>query len=208
MSYDKIKGISTNEKNMTISITLASSNLYPTIYEKVILKSDSKDDYKDELINVFTNFATGTFKFNASVANKFSVAYNLAKIFRPELFTYDAYRVDGMLEAGKYTYDIFKKLSNINLSENVRVNIITHLGNKVDIKSIREVDSGLSIKVTLVNVVTLDKAICWYSMILDSTFDKTNPKIIDRDGKEINLIQLISWQVIDCMVYYMYSKET
>ena len=192
MSYDKIKGISTNEKNMTISITLASSNLYPTIYEKVILKSDSKDDYKDELINVFTNFATGTFKFNASVANKFSVAYNLAKIFRPELFTYDAYRVDGMLEAGKYTYDIFKKLSNINLSEKVRVNIITHLGNKVDIKSIREVDSGLSIKVTLVNVVTLDKAICWYSMILDSTFDKTNPKIIDRDSKEINLIQLIS----------------
>ena len=192
MSYDKIKGISTNEKNMTISITLASSNLYPTIYEKVILKSDSKDDYKDELINVFTNFATGTFKFNASVANKFSVAYNLAKIFRPELFTYDAYKVDGMLEAGKYTYDIFKKLSNINLSEKVRVNIITHLGNKVDIKSIREVDSGLSIKVTLVNVVTLDKAICWYSMILDSTFDKTNPKIIDRDGKEINLIQLIS----------------
>ena len=208
MSYDKIKGISTNEKNMTISITLASSNLYPTMYEKIILKSDSKDDYKDELINVFTNFATGTFKFNASVANKFSVAYNLAKIFRPELFTYDAYKVDGMLEAGKHTYDIFKKLSNINLSENVRVNIITHLGNKVDIKSIREVDSGLSIKVTLVNVVTLDKAICWYSMILDSTFDKTNPKIIDRDGKEINLIQLISWQVIDCMVYYMYSKET
>ena len=192
MSYDKIKGISTNEKNMTISITLASSNLYPTMYEKIILKSDSKDDYKDELINVFTNFATGTFKFNASVANKFSVAYNLAKIFRPELFTYDAYRVDGMLEAGKYTYDIFKKLSNINLSENVRLNIITHLGNKVDIKSIREVDSGLSIKVTLVNVVTLDKAICWYSMILDSTFDKTNPKIIDRDGKEINLIHLIA----------------
>ena len=192
MSYDKIKGISTNEKNMTISIILASSNLYPTIYEKVILKSDSKDDYKDELINVFTNFATGTFKFNASVANKFSVAYNLAKIFRPELFTYDAYRVDGMLEAGKYTYDIFKKLSNINLSENVRVNIITHLGNKMDIKSVREVDGGLSIKVTLVNIVTLDKAICWYSMILDSTFDKTNPRIIDVDGKEINLIQLIS----------------
>ena len=208
MSYDKIKGISTNEKNMTISIILASSNLYPTIYEKVILKSDSKDDYKDELINVFTNFATGTFKFNASVANKFSVAYNLAKIFRPELFTYDAYRVDGMLEAGKYTYDIFKKLSNINLSENVRVNIITHLGNKMDIKSVREVDGGLSIKVTLVNIVTLDKAICWYSMILDSTFDKTNPRIIDVDGKEINLIQLISWQVIKCMVYYMYSKGT
>ena len=192
MSYDKIKGISTNEKNMTINITLASSNLYPTMYEKIILKSDSKDDYKDELINVFTNFATGTFKFNASVANKFSVAYNLAKIFRPELFTYDAYRVDGMLEAGKYTYDIFKKLSNINLSKNVRLNIITYLGNKVDIKSIREVDSGLSIKVALVNVVTLDKAVCWYSMILDSTFDKTNPRIIDVDGNEINLKKLIN----------------
>lgn len=192
MSYDKIKNISTNEKNMTISITLASSNLYPITYERVVLKSDSKDDYKDELINVFTNFATGTFKFNASVANKFSVAYNLAKIFRPELFTYDSYKVDGMISAGKYTYDIFKRLSNSDLSENVRVNITTHLENKVDVKSIREVDRGLSIKTTLVNIITLDKAVCWYSMILDSTLDKTNPKILDWEGNEIDLKKLIS----------------
>ena len=192
MSYDKIKGITTNEKNMTISITLASSNLYPITYERVVLKSDTKDAHKDELINVFTNFATGTFKFNASVANKFSAAYNLAKIFRPELFTYDAYRVDGMSEAGKYTYDVFQKLSNDDLSKKVRIKIIAHLSNKMDVKSVRETEYGISIKVASSNVLTLDRAICWYSMIMDSTFDKRDPKITDGKGNEIDLKQLIS----------------
>lgn len=192
MSYDKIKGISTNEKNMTISITLASSNLYPITYERVVLKSDTKDDYKDELINVFTNFATGTFKFNASVANKFSVAYNLAKIFKPELFTYDAYRIDGMREAGEYTYDIFQKLSTDDLSRKVRIKIIEHLSNKMDVKSVREVEYGISIKVSSSNLLTLDKAICWYGMIIDSTFDKRDPKITDENGNEIVLRRLIS----------------
>jgi len=191
MSYDKIKGISTNEKNMTISITLASSNLYPTIYEKVILKSDSKDDYKDELINVFTNFATGTFKFNASVANKFSVAYNLAKIFRPELFTYDAYRVDGMLEAGKYTYKIFKKISDNKLNSEARVEILDRIRGKMSAKSVRETNYGISVKVVRINNMPLAKAICWYGILLDGTGYK-NVKVTDVNGNEIDLKQLIN----------------
>lgn len=191
MSYDKIKGISTNEKNMTISITLASSNLYPTIYEKVILKSDSKDDYKDELINVFTNFATGTFKFNASVTSKFAVAYNLAKIFRPELFTYDAYRVDGMLEAGKYTYEIFKKISDNKLNSEARVEILDRIRGKMSAKSVRETNYGISVKVVKINNMPLAKAICWYGILLDGTGYK-NVKVTDVNGNEIDLKQLIN----------------
>lgn len=191
MSYDKIKGISTNEKNMTISITLASSNLYPTIYEKVILKSDSKDDYKDGLINVFTNFATGTFKFNASVTSKFAVAYNLAKIFRPELFTYDAYRVDGMLEAGKYTYEIFKKISDNKLNSEARVEILDRIRGKMNAKSVRETNYGISVKVVKINNMPLAKVICWYGILLDGTGYK-NVKVTDVNGNEIDLKQLIN----------------
>lgn len=97
MSYEKIQNISI-KKDKTITISSASSNVFPKTYETSTIKPKNEKEYIENLKEIFSLLRGGSYKFNFSSTSKIRLAFNRAMIRieekYPTLDSWDLYLLD------------------------------------------------------------------------------------------------------------------
>lgn len=97
MSYEKIQNISI-KKDKTITISSASSNVFPKTYETSTIKPKDEKEYIETLKEIFSLLRGGSYKFNFSSTSKIRLAFNRAMVRikeeYPILDSWDLYLLD------------------------------------------------------------------------------------------------------------------
>ena len=97
MSYEKIQNISI-KKDKTITISSASSNVFPKIYETSTIVPKDEKEYIQTLKEIFSLLIAGSYKFNFSSTSKVRLAFNRAMVRieeeYPMLDDWDLYLLD------------------------------------------------------------------------------------------------------------------
>lgn len=97
MSYEKIQNISI-KKDKTITISSASSNVFPKTYETSTIEPKDEKEYIQTLKEIFSLLREGSYKFNFSSTSKIRLAFNRAMVRikeeYPTLDSWDLYLLD------------------------------------------------------------------------------------------------------------------